>query len=195
MLDRRALLALMPLAVAGCVEETGVAPASAPAPATAAPPDGDRPQIPAVPGNAALAPQVAFGPASAPAFSEVALSLHCGATRAFTAGPLRTLLASARAGQRVVVVTHYARTANEIPLGVSLLQTGPRYPEALMAMLGLSARLGRALSAAEADQFLQGAGFARDPRISAADARLALGLARVTYDRAGVTQTPYIRES
>lgn len=194
MFDRRAVLTVMPFAIAGCMEDAGTGTQTSEATnAATAVPSGTQ-GVPSVPGNRVLSPQIAFGSPTAPAFTEVAVSLHCGATRAFTATTLRNRLAAARAGQRVVVVTHYVRTENEIPLGVSLLQTGDRYPEALMALLGLSARLNRALSAAEANQFLIGAGFARDPRIAEADARLALGLARVTYDSAGVTQTPFIRE-
>lgn len=194
MLDRRAVLAAMPLALASCMEDGGAVPEVAAAPVSEGMPSAGYSGIPDVPGNRVLSPQVAFGSPNAPAFTEVAVSLHCGATRAFTASTLRNRMAAARAGQRVVIVTHYVRTENEIPVGVALLQTGARYPEALMALLGLSARLNRALSAAESNQFLAGAGFARDPRITEADARLALGLARVTYDSAGVTQTPFIRE-
>lgn len=185
-MHRRAALVAMPLAIAGCMDDTNPVPV-APAPTSSS-------GVPQAPGNPALSPQVAYGPPGAARFSECAVSLHCGATRAFTATTLRDRIAAARAGQRVVILTHYVRTANEIPLGVSLLQTGARYPEALLALLGLSARLDRALSDAEANQFLTGAGFSRDPRINAADARLALGLARQAYDSIGVTQTPYIAE-
>lgn len=178
------------MGLAGCVPEAGqtsLPPAPAPDSAAAT-------VLPKLPGNRALSPQVAFGNTSLPDFTEAAVSLHCGATRAFAGTTLRRLLADARAGRRTLILTHYVRTANEIPLGISLLQTADRYPEAMLAMLGLSSRLGRALSGAEAAQFLAGAGFQADPTISASDARLALGLARIAYDSAGLSETPFIRE-
>jgi hypothetical protein len=192
-IDRRAALCLTSatLVLSGCIaEDTQNDFASGEAPIA---PLQAR-SVPAMTGNRVLSPQVVYGHPSATSYTEAALSLHCGATRTYTASTLRGRLAEARSGRRLVVLSHYVRTANEIPLGIELLQTGDRYPEALLAMLGLSARVGRALSAAEASQYLTCAGFSKSPGIRAQDARVALGTVRVAYDEAGLLATPFIRE-
>lgn len=146
------------------------------------------------PGNDAISPQIVLGSDSAQHITELAVSLHCGATRSFSKTRFPTLISEVKSGNRAIIMTHYPRTPNEIPLGVTLLRTGDRYGEAMLALLGASASRGRSFSDVEAQNFLANAGFTFDPRITKADARQALGMARVAYDTYGMTTTPFIRE-
>lgn len=183
------------LAVAACASETGPIDASAAKVGhSGAPASADIPANFRADGNKTYSPQVVYGPRSAKKYTELAISLHYGASRDYLKGPFHQRLAEASVGQRMLIVTHYIRTPNEVPLGELLLRRGPKYPEAMMAVMGLTAAMGPAISEREAEEFLNDASYPAVSSINPANPRFALGAARMVYDEAGPKETPFIRE-
>lgn len=141
-------------------------------------------------------PQVLLGEDSAPAFTEIGFSLHCGASRRWFRDNFPQLARECAAGRRQAMLSHVPRTEAEILVGIEIMGVNEaQYGDALIATLALTLTDDRSLSASEIARFLPAAGYRRQGGRNVSQARLALITTRVLYESLGVDATPYVRES
>ena len=130
-------------------------------------------------------------------FTEIGFSLHCGGTRDWFRANGFKLADDIAQGRTVAFFSHLVRSENEIPVGVEMMRVGQaRYPEAVVACIGLSMRLDRPLGAAELREFLASLDMPPAPELQYADAELRLlAVAKAYYEGLGIRETPFIRQS
>ena len=130
-------------------------------------------------------------------FVELAFSFHCGATRDWFRANGKKLANDIQQGRTVAYCSHLIRSVNEIPVGVELMSVGQQaYPEAVVATLGLTMRLDRAVSVDEVRQLIASMGFPREGGLNPEDAELRLyAVAKAYHHGLGINETPFVKRS
>lgn len=130
-------------------------------------------------------------------FTEIGFSLHCGGTRDWFRANGFKLADDIAQGRTVAFFSHLVRSENEIPVGVEMMRVGQdRYPEAVVACIGLSTRLDRPLGAADVREFLASLDIPLASELLYDDAELRLlAVAKAYYEGLGIRETPFIRQS
>lgn len=158
------------------------------------PPAGDSPQD--AQARVVKPTQCLVGLPTAPKTTLLAVSLHCDATRAYFRDNRERLANALLFGEERVLLTHLARTENEVPVAVELLRVEARqYPEAMFGALGLAARMDEPLSLAHVKLFIADRGYERITSETDEDLRLSVyGTRRLFSEVEGVSATPYIKD-
>lgn len=189
-LRKRGLIACAPFVLLAACQETGgtaASPSTLQFTSIAPPRPGSTPLLPV--------PQFYLGQETAPSFTEIGFSLHCGASRDWFLQQYRPLWRAAKAGQRSAMFSHVIRTEAELEAGIAVMAVGPdAYPDAMFAVIALTLAEGRPLSAREIGAFLPSAGYPRRGQTNDDHSKAALMAVRVLYEGINVKATPYVNE-
>lgn len=140
--------------------------------------------------------QCLIGLPDAPKTTLLAVSLHCDASRAYIRENRERLRNALLYGDERILLTHLARTENEVPVAVELLRVDARdYSTAMLAALSLAARIDAPLSLEHVRLLISERGFRRNTAESENDLRLSVfGTRRLFTEVEGITETPYIKD-
>ena len=136
-------------------------------------------------------------PQAARDFVEIGFSLHCGGTRDWFRDNGLALADDISSGRTLAFFSHLVRSENELPVGVELMRVGEaRYPEAVLASIGLSLKLNRSVSALEVKEYLRALGMRPQTPFKEKTAEIRLlGVAKVYYEGLGISETPFIKKT